>query len=61
MQLSFRGAKYSHNPVEVDVIPGQVAGTYRGVPYRVRECRQRLNRHPYKQALTYRGVDYQRG
>ncbi len=57
MQLSFRGVHYEAEPKTLDVIEGEVGGTYRGKPWKVHRYRQQL-RSSENHELKYRGVRY---
>ena len=58
MKLQFRGKLYEAPHMEWDVKEGEVAGKYRGKPWKSHHLKEQHRRHHVKSELTYRGVHY---
>ncbi|MDB9494245.1 DUF4278 domain-containing protein [Spirulina major CS-329] len=58
MQLSYRGVIYKPQHTTVDVKEGEVAGQYRGAPWRVHRYSQCPHSLQQDHELIYRGIHY---
>jgi Domain of unknown function (DUF4278) len=58
MKLQFRGKLYEAPHTEWDVKEGEVAGMYRGNPWKTHHLKEEHRRQPVKSELTYRGIHY---
>ena len=57
MTLCYRGVKYEHNPVPMDMVDdGDVNGRYRGRPLLIHRAHAAFHAHI---SAIYRGVTYQ--
>jgi hypothetical protein len=56
MQLCYRGVSYEYNPTPVDTIQGEVAGKYRGLPWRYTYVNMKQGLKQKTFDLYYRGV-----
>ncbi|MGB0561497.1 MAG: DUF4278 domain-containing protein [Spirulinaceae cyanobacterium] len=59
MKLSYRGQAYEPHHQNVETSQGEIAGHYRGLPWRAHHHKQQ-SRQQADQALTYRGITYNR-
>lgn len=57
MQRSYRGTRYEYEPPFLDMVEGEVGGTYRGQTWKVRYPRHMPIESP-PVALKYRGTAY---
>ncbi|MEM1369642.1 MAG: DUF4278 domain-containing protein [Cyanobacteria bacterium P01_H01_bin.15] len=60
MKLTFRGAEYSHEPVDQEVLTGDMGGSYRGTPWKMHRIKLQQCQRRKPVGLTYRGVAYKR-
>lgn len=60
MKLTYRGVDYEHNPLTVELTPGEVGGKYRGASWERRYPRHIPVPQPVAE-LKYRGVPYEIG
>ena len=58
MKLHFHGQVYEDPYVEWQVTEGEVAGKYRGVPWKRHRMREQHRIPPHHTELVYRGVHY---
>ena len=58
MKLHFRGRDYDGPHEEWEVMEGEIAGVYRGSPWRVHRPKEQHRRRPKIAEFVYRGVHY---
>ncbi len=58
MRLHFRGRDYESPKTEWEVTEGEVAGVYRGSPWRVHRPKEQHRRRQRNAECIYRGVHY---
>ncbi|ACK67671.1 conserved hypothetical protein [Rippkaea orientalis PCC 8801] len=59
MELLFRGIKYQHRPIALEVTEKDINGIYRGIPWKCCRYRHLSGSSIFSRTMTYRGVTYQ--
>jgi hypothetical protein len=57
MKLFYRGVSYEDEPSTIEVVEGEVGGTYRGHEWKTHQAK-RVHKRQTPVQLTYRGVTY---